>query len=1548
MKKILLLIGFVWLTGAVRAGYPVSLFTTRTAADPVVLGEWNTGIEKCLRYGQENHVPVFIVWSEKGCGFCNDYGNALLSQAFKDWMKTKLGSSIVLCYCMGQEKSSSVGAPDYWRSTTYYWLRNGKKNGYPLTAGDSFAWNGANLQQFPYVEFYWRSDKPENCIDVHMTGNGGTVIADLERYFGKYEPSSSPAYQGGDFLVGESKYDRMEVEMGDTKTLTVQFARTNAVEYVYTNRLYVSYKGASLGVKDVVWTAGTMVTNVAVSVPAGLAGGEKLDLVLCDAAGQGVSTNSAVCTVNANSAGNPHWIGERTLAGTSALEFGEWTMDLELATNFTAKAVRERTVDKAYTMVLFTGAIWCPYCKGLEDQFLSTDWFKNTAKNRHISLVTLENPKRSPDANPTVPNGPPPSLLKYEKGTADTKTSRQASGAAYLTRHNVDLGQAGQVLQRNHTLGYKSVNDTPSGFKPFDSARTGYPTIALLNKDGALVGYCASTCAGATYTLPADKDGLVKGDTAYAYDVEAMKKRFTELLDMADRGTTVHHARPETTRQVMRSGETVTGRLCADDLKDAWRVTGAARRVRASVRSDRDGAASLSFYAYDEEYGFYEYATSEGTGSLAAGVAESVAVEGGDVWVMVRGSATTNAPATFAPRSHADSTCPYQLTVRDVFVPVRAAVTNELDALLAEILMFIEAEKVYYLEGAAIPKDSKVFVKADPEKDDNFYRALVSGDVEVPLSIPEGAKAGDVKKFVCYIDEAVQIGFESSSATYPEGCGMATFNVIRRDDGTGARGEVVGRVEVKTSVDRSDPAYADYADPRRYEFGPEWTMEVLEGGVTNWFCEVKWADGDGLAKPVSFKVFDDDIAFGTQWLDFTLRVTGGARATVADNAGEFVAILSDDDIANIGVLAFTQAVPAFSRTMQVVLKEGEDLYLVVSRLYGSDGYVSAQLKMQCGGDVRLGEFMEWESNDVPLRFPIISGAEIVSFCKGATEFTVTLVPQNGIGALPGASVVSVKLVPGDAPYCRDYAEWLLQDDLQFTSLCRDYHLSDPSLGAETGGAKVQSVEFAVDKTTGSLPPGVTAEVVGDVFRLSGVPSQTGDHSAVFRVSSVRRYDDGTEKTVQGATFPVDFHVVSGADAAKESGGEIPSFDESRVFTGVPVVSPAMENPDNVSGMLIGMLDVTLPTSGRASAKLVCTNGTFAYSTSSWTTAGDGRLTALLVSDRAAEAFSGSSGTMAVSVVTGDTFEAVLDFGHAGTQTVALANHDWDTSRWVGTYTVQMPQATNSLTAAGVEFAYPASGDASLSLRLVEKAGTRVIYAGTLPNGRAVSGSVPLVPPSGLAVKAPAMLPVFCHADGASGYTFAGGLYIAPDGEDELDNEKQSVVSSVELQPYWLRSDTVTRLNWLNAYGAFFAPDRLTELHEGAYSVDVFFNIEIANFATDLGAVVDWIGAGVSLVDNEVRIVGRNPNNITLAYDRNSGMVSGTFDLKFEKGGVRSVSYRGALLPGWPSLAVCSDCGDIGAAPRRVMSGSCWFTEKWNGKRISNGCGVFIDRDPVKE
>ena len=166
MKKTILATLAVCALGLCRSLWAVDI--ANASSGPVVPGEWNTSFTATKAYAEQNKIPLLVLWSSPGCGYCNKMKTACNTDAFVSWRKEK---KIVLLISEGD-----------------------------MTA-KSFAVNDA--KKFPYMRLYW----PAGKVDVKFTGrssyipaSGSTLEAQLISYLDSLLVNWSPSgsYEGGD------------------------------------------------------------------------------------------------------------------------------------------------------------------------------------------------------------------------------------------------------------------------------------------------------------------------------------------------------------------------------------------------------------------------------------------------------------------------------------------------------------------------------------------------------------------------------------------------------------------------------------------------------------------------------------------------------------------------------------------------------------------------------------------------------------------------------------------------------------------------------------------------------------------------------------------------------------------------------------------------------------------------------------------------------------------------------------------------------------------------------------------------------------------------------------------------------------------------------------------------------------------------------------------------------------------------------------------------------------------------------------------------------
>ena len=173
-------------------------------------------------------------------------------------------------------------------------------------------------------------------IDGKKSGNSNITqsIEYFQNKLKKFKPTPpTPKYTGAEFVVGDTESNRLEAEIGTTTQVELPLTRASAaVNSTSTNSLVITYPGEAPTTNVIYWAKGEAETNLTVNIPATMTTpGGQVELLLLDAAGKAVATSHVTAvTAPENAPKNPLWIGEKT---ADELAWGEWTMDLDVATN---------------------------------------------------------------------------------------------------------------------------------------------------------------------------------------------------------------------------------------------------------------------------------------------------------------------------------------------------------------------------------------------------------------------------------------------------------------------------------------------------------------------------------------------------------------------------------------------------------------------------------------------------------------------------------------------------------------------------------------------------------------------------------------------------------------------------------------------------------------------------------------------------------------------------------------------------------------------------------------------------------------------------------------------------------------------------------------------------------------------------------------------------------------------------------------------------------------------------------------------------------------
>lgn len=1556
---------------AVTAEFLKSDVLSSSAA--VTPGRWNGNFAKCKKYCEDNGVPFIACWSNgDACGHCIAFERAAMQSGFRSWMKT---TGIVFwfgCPSNGYKLDQSTGSALNWARA--YEGRLSYTSGGPQSG-------------FPFIRIYW----PKGKVDISTVGDtmrGGFAtsaansVAKMKSYInnalkvGKTGGWSAepvvvvPKYLGGEFAasMAATETSKMELETGLTTKFDVTLTRTNAVAAASVATNYVSVAEATAAAAstasvaslsaasapvalaaaapiEVLWKSNETVRTI--SVPVSKAGTGDVTVSILDADKTTVKGILTIPRVPAQPAttSNPYWIGERT---AETLKAGEWTMDLDAAL---ARAKAQS--GDAWTLVEFTGALWCPWCRGFEEYVFEKDAFKKFTEEKNISLVCLDNVRRfsaadsfSDSVNPKSvsagPYGAAPTLLRADIGTAGNST---ASGLSYITRHMVSSEDAEKKLQENHDLGYFGGKyATP------DAYRTGYPTVILVNKAGNVAGRFR-------YQYDPNRDS----EARYPFDLGENMARFEKLIEKASFDS--ERDRYATTTQAKLSvGGSADADLDVNISKKCYILKGVREgKVEFTIPAEfaSEYAGTLKLYRLDPVTVVRKNAdlavvkteesvmpTALETGALdeAAGVVRMVREFKADdaATYIVEVAGFTDASTALYAEKGLDANV--TVTTTEVVEPSEESRSY---TPAANSVAFTTVEgAIYVLEGAWGDLTEHFTLR-----EDGRWTAKATGRAILPVT--PGAK-------VTYqIWNTGKVGFAVGVATVAESVGRYEVAVARTG---GASGVAKFKVDFEAAL-KSD-GETRFSDEERGTIFAASGWDLADG------YEFEWKDGESGTKTLAVEIVDNEYADGTVYLDFTGAVSGG-DALADEDLAAFRLAIKDNDRLLPGKLSIVAVEPAFTKSMTVTAKENSTITFNVARTGGAGGEFNATLKASKG---TLGATeLSWPSRDAdprPVTLTLPRASE-------ASKVTVTLAAADSATKLDSsAKKLTVVVVPENVP---EFAAPTLAVDAYLNVKVADGAFKV----AAKEGTYSDAARLTAKKASGSLPAGLTVKFDADAKALvvGGVPTKKGSGTAVYQIS---------EGAVAGTTVSVTATVVDPATgaAATSSGGSAVAANAylaaSHAYNDVMVT--------DADKHLVGLLTLTVPKGGKPSAKYRSVYGTVSLAAKSWDSfdPSTGAAGATLVGTTAKTASykltlsAGADGAAEFALT-----DPVAEEKGATPLTVADAEEAWSKAKpatdYRGYYTVSLPgvgsySAKNekSATKAVGANAPLATGDGYLTLKMNTDAAVnagKFAFAGMLPNGKAVSGSGVV-----------AALDSDVARDGSGKYwgvvpflsvsdadVFGGAIRLRPKAEyDPGDWSGMNVVDGViagcveggycsysnvrrvgyayeEAKPYWrhveAKSPSASYAVEFDAFGAYYdAKENLASLVLETFEADpavlTFYSLGLGNVAASkYGAATAWdhsktgvkftttVNAKTGAVTANVVALSTtaNGNSLTLSYAAATGILSGKYKLPTENGGV-TVTWKGVMLPGFGDGDCECGVGGEEAKDCPFISGAAWFDD----------------------
>ena len=521
----------------------------------VVPGQWGDDFDAAKAYAESNDLPLVMVWGMDGCTHCDELESALKSSAGLTWAEAQ---NAVFCMRRGSAKGTDE-ARDFTGGTMS---------------------DPPQVTATPLVRFYWKDRK-----SVRFSGRSGSMystegsglLAQFENSFAKFyaeaQDVSAPAFF---FPMGDHECDRLEVlKASKGKTFDIPVMRTNGLDTVTSCTLSFALNVTGWNAPKppadctLEWGKGESLKFASPTLPKdkGTSSYSKVTVTLKDSDGTelGKRTITVLNSAPENSPKNPYWLGEKT---EDTLEWGEWTMDLDIVTNKVKAWNAANPSSPAYAMMFVGGSCWCPDCAMAEANFFNDSRFKEWAAENRVVFGVLDIPN-----NPQSYNAYP-SQLRYEsyrtsdayvslRGTAPTnETERYQSGAGYLSRHGVKYDDALAVSARNaFLLGHTTLEggwNTPERSEKVNANRTGVPVLLLLRDDGTVA---------ARWNRFSDV-----GPSAYS---DGYLRRFEEMMAQAPDTNEESDDDCRTTRRTIGPDGVASSTVSTVDQADVYRITGA-------------------------------------------------------------------------------------------------------------------------------------------------------------------------------------------------------------------------------------------------------------------------------------------------------------------------------------------------------------------------------------------------------------------------------------------------------------------------------------------------------------------------------------------------------------------------------------------------------------------------------------------------------------------------------------------------------------------------------------------------------------------------------------------------------------------------------------------------------------------------------------------------------------------------------------------------------------------------------------------------------------
>lgn len=1524
--------GLVAMTAAVTAGvanpYNGIKYSTSTT---IVPGEWNRNYSAAKKYADANNIPLLVFWGNDGCAWCKKLEEAMASSTFKKWAAEKQ-TAMVFCINQGTgDDKESAKAKEALKK-----------------------WNGS-ISEYPYVGVYWKSGlngvSKSTVAWVGRTGKmkktGPSLVKELTNTLDYYLAKWTP-YKGGQFTLTASEGHRYEIEAGTT-TLKMDLMRAEmAKNYAATDTVsIITSDGAPEYATTVTWEEGEVAKELSLLIGEGgvtnlpaLKAGESFTVKLNDEANPTLKTKTEVVFVEKkNAADNPYWIGER-----EDLDFGEWTMDLEQAKSLAAS-------EGGLVLVSIQGSLWCPDCANTERNFLGLEEggenrFQAWAREKKLALVSVDIPNFT---GTNVTDFTSPALLSRTaaestlarnkptenpaiSGADEALTQPQLrSGLGYQSRKGISAAEAQETLKEFQKL--VNTNTKDGGFhRPEDGNpyRTGVPLFVLLRSDGSVA---------ARFTRFASVSPM-KADQA---NFESYLKRFEEMIEIANAAegtvdaTEIENNDPRTTPLTLsvRDGS-AEGRLSNADFQDVFRLEGmtGAGSVELKVSSETsDAKVSVEFYQVRggelTKVGDSQLVTLSSAGATVSGAFATA----GDSFVLVKGQDIKD-DSFKAESEEASHFQDFALTAKlTKLLPQEGAATIVTEA-GDKYEMEVVASQIYRLTGAKVESGLE-------QKEGDYYVATSTGAALLEAT-------GDTLVYQKWVPG--KIGFLTANKTIKE---TVKSTVVK----FGRSGGTSGSVKVRISVNPVETTYFYYDKKDTARFTVNNAGWCPDNPILN--HEFVYADGMKAEDQVYTIELDQTAAllkkyYGNGKVVLSAEILEG---DITCDRLTYVLGVTDTSTPKAGAVKFVSAQPYFAKAYTVYALENETVDLTLARVDAWVGDVATKFSKPKGstltitGTVGFEDGCQWWDNLDDENKIVTVG----NLPKGGTSVKLTLAPVSPLKAKSSSTkAVTIVSVATNAPmFAQQQAAF---DVVRYTAL------ADVSCALDSAYAPVVEGErLTLTKLSGSIPSGLSAKYDAEAKALvftGATTSKAGTYTAYYRLNAVR----SKKLTVSGLPIKVSFHVVDFAALGGDT-ETYGSISNAAVTTTRTLTTLAVFGSDGAENRLAGTLTLTLPRTGKASAKYVCSAGTVTFSAKSWdakpATAADGTLSVTMKGNKAGyglvvRAF--ADGTVVVEVTDPQYPGSTLEASSLG----QVWNSKHPASAWRGLYTMTLvPGGTEVMSGGGVTKTLPGGireanetfsalaprGSGYLVLKMTGKdsksagsvgnynSGT-MVWSGKLANGTSVSGSAVLSEgvDEFLGEDDMAYLPIFKKTSADRLAVLVGIACGACDAGEPTPESCRVVEPALGVLGEWshVATPAAAQASYsmdIHAFGSYYSPSvALTNYCAISYvstdALDFVIDTEAlgevgysSTYGTGVPSAIDELQIKVvsakKAVDDKLKITSLlNPQKVTVSVNRATGVVSGTFDLTYELNGMKkkAATWRGVLLPGWGKECSCGEAG----------------------------------------